>query len=111
MMMMMMMMIWDESSDLANDDMKVEKKTTAKRRVPRWREDPTLPAGWKIREVESQGQLVEQILSPEAKIFPTIRLALKHLLETGKLGEEVELMRNKLVAEGWQEEQGLPKSC
>ena len=75
---------------------------------PGWREVLSLPPGWRLREVEAGGKLLQYIRSPQAKLFPCRRLALRHILEQGQ-DEEAVAMREVLVHEGWKENQLLPE--
>ena len=98
-----------EEEEVEEKEVEEKDKDFGKRQLPSWKPDPSLPSGWKRRKVETQGRTIEQIISPDAKIFPSHRLALKHLIEKRAGEKEVELMRELLVSEGWEKGRGLPK--
>ena len=77
--------------------------------LPSWCEVESLPPGWKLREIKAGGKSLQYIMSPQAKIFPCRKLALKHLLEAGGSEEEVEGMRGALFYEGWHQSEYLPE--
>ena len=68
-----------------------------------WSSDPSLPAGWKVKKQKSGGSL----LSPTGEVFKSVKLALKHLIDSKGAGEEISAVREYLKSQGWKE--GLDK--
>ena len=72
-----------------------------------WPDSPTVPQGWKVAG-ESNDQGSVPVLSPEEKVFPNRRQALKYMLINNFPGEEVKEMREGLIHEGWKRHPELP---
>ena len=81
--------------------------------------DPWLPPGWKIRKLELEAPVSERvrallsqdkIASPDGHIFQGKAHAMKHMIREKYSGEDITIMRNGLLAEGWFEDPVLPKN-
>ena len=97
-----------EDDSESDDILKEVVENKAPQVLPSWREVESLPPGWKLREMKAGGKSLQYIMSPQAKIFPCRRLALRHLLGAVGREKEVEMMREKLEHEGWQQSDHLP---
>ena len=76
-----------------------------------WFEDETLPEGWKSRGNKSGnghpgGNFF--ILAPTKEQFTARRMALKFMVDNGHPDKEVEIMRENLSRDGWQDHSLLP---
>merc|ERR1719318_1300722 len=75
-----------------------------------WQESETLPMGWKVRVSEGKANSGKQyFLAPDGRQFPCRRIALKTMIEEAFPQVEIEDMRSKLVHEGWESHENLPK--
>ena len=74
-----------------------------------WKEDPSLPAGWKLRVAEGKkGKLF--FLSADGKMFPSRSIGLQHMIKEKYPTEEIEVMKTKLLKhDGWEINENLPK--
>ena len=80
--------------------------------------DPSLPPGWKIRKLElkslvsKRGALNtnDKIASPDGHIFQGKAHAMKHMIKEKYPVEDITIMRNGLLAEGWFEDPALPQN-
>lgn len=73
----------DDIEEVEREEPRKEERSFA----PNWEEIPTLPKGWKYRELEMNGKLINAgkrqfLMAPSGKIFPCRRLALKHMIDT-----------------------------
>ena len=66
-----------------------------------------LPAGWKMKGEPGMGNY--RVLSSENLSFPALRHHLRHMLQNGFLDEQVEEVRSKMLLNGWQKDELLPR--
>ena len=81
--------------------------------------DPSLPPGWKIRKLDQEVQVPDKvkallssnkISSPDGHIFGGKAHAYRHMIRKKYPYEDVEIMRNGLLADGWFEDETLPQN-
>ena len=81
--------------------------------------DPSLPPGWKIRKLEQEAPVKDKvkallssdkISSPEGHIFAGKAHAYRHMIKKNYPGEDLAIMRNGLLADGWFEDPDLPQN-
>ena len=101
-----------DESHVAQLRLLVEEKAVERRLSdPAWRKDSSVPKGWKLRaatDPKAKGEK-EFLLSEDGRQFPGRRVALKVMVEEGWDPVKIEEMRQKLLYEGWVEQEGLPK--
>ena len=75
-----------------------------------WHENDTIPAGWKVRISEGKANSGKQFfLAPDGRQFPCRRIALKTMIQEVFPQSDIEDMRSKLVHEGWEAHENLPR--
>ena len=73
-----------------------------------WKKDDTsLPNGWKKRQSTNKDTL-DVLLSPEGTQFRSRVSALKYMVKNGQSLDDIEIMKDKLVDEGWDTSDLLP---
>ena len=81
--------------------------------------DPSLPPGWKIRKLEQEAPVKDKvkallssdkISSPDGHIFAGKAHAYRHMIKKNYPGEDLAIMRNGLLADGWFEDPDLPQN-
>ena len=81
--------------------------------------DPSLPPGWKIRKLEQEVQVPDKvkallssdkISSPNGHIFGGKAHAYRHMIRKKYPSEDLAIMRNGLLADGWFEDPALPQN-
>ena len=82
-------------------------RVTTKRRDD-WVEAATVPPGWMVRPGAGK-ETKEWVLRPDGRQFMTRCIALQYLAKEGADQEDIDLLRNSLVHEGWQVDELLPK--
>ena len=83
-------------------------RVTTKRRED-WVESDTVPPGWKVRPGCGKEAGKEWVLRPDGRQFMTRCIALQYLAKEGADQEDIDLLRNSLVHEGWKKDNLLPK--
>jgi len=75
-----------------------------------WKDDPALPVGWKIREVDLSFKKERRVMSPEQEEFDSIFMAFIHMVNNEDLFREEDIfkMKAKLSEEGFEENEKLP---
>ena len=58
-----------------------------------WTSDPLLPAGWKVRQNGRDSRSSCYVLSPSGEVFKSVRLALKHLIDSKGPDQEISPVR------------------
>ena len=101
---------------MAEDDMKkldnfgknAAKPASAPDDTAGWEEsDGTVPRGWKIKSSDGAGSV--SIKDREGTVFSSRRKALLHLKTSGGSQEDIELLRESLVEDGWCQSDRLPE--
>jgi len=97
--------------DVENLKLLREQHSTLKRTSnDRWEENDTVPEGWKVRISEGKANTGKQFfLAPDGRQFPCRRIALKTMIEEVFPQMDIVVMRSKLVYEGWESHDNLPK--
>ena len=72
-------------------------------------ESNTVPPGWKVRPGCGKEAGKEWVLRPDGRQFMTRCIALQYLAKEGADQEDIDLLRNSLVHEGWKKDNLLPK--
>ena len=62
-----------------------------------WKDDPTVPTGWKTKK----GYKTTHLLDPYGNSFASRRKALQNLIKSGANSELVESIRSSLLHDGW----------
>ena len=97
--------------DVENIKMLREQHCTIRRTAnDNWEENETVPEGWKVRVADGKANSGKQFfLAPDGRQFPCRRIALKTMIENVFPQQDIEDMRSKLVYEGWETSEDLPK--
>ena len=73
-----------------------------------WKEDESLPEGWKLRHIKGpRGKVF--LLAPNGDTFPTRQSALRFLVQNEMKQSDIEKMREGLHCENWHSHNLLPK--
>ena len=73
-----------------------------------WKEDESLPEGWKLRHIKGpRGKVF--LLAPNGDTFPTRQSALRFLVQNEMNQSDIEKMREGLHCENWHSHNLLPK--
>jgi len=75
-----------------------------------WKEDPTLPEGWKIKEVDLSFKKEYHVMTPDQEEFESILTAFIYMMSNQDVFEEGDIfkMKAKLEIEGFEENNKLP---
>ena len=112
--------LFDSKEKLFKDDMTSEKdlkklklfQLNGKKNLDdsSWtKNDPTVPAGWGIKEVDFRKSKVSKLLSPDGRFHASRRAALKFLVDEKYSDEKIEEMRGMLKHDGWLKHEHLPE--
>ena len=73
-----------------------------------WKEDDSLPKGWKVRRSGSSGAQTEIFLTSQGQQIVSLPSALEHVVKHGYSEADIAMVRQGLKRFGWEEDPSLP---